>query len=248
MQIGTNSMAPHYASLHKKEQDKELDKLSSGTKLEATDPAMMQIAQALMSDATVMSQGIQNANESVAMLQIADGTLQNISKMTTDLEALGVRYNSASLNSEQKSMLEGEFKATTKAIDDALEQSSYNGQNLFGKNFTTSMGRSELSFSLPELDTSKLSIDDSDTLKDFRNTINDAISSIGSAQNGFQSSIDSLLSGRTAQLSAYSQMADTDIAQSVSSFNQENIMSQTAMFAQSHQQQLDHERVSALLA
>ena len=248
MQVNnTQSTSLNYINTHKKESEKELNKISSGRQISNMDPAMMQIAQALMSDATVMAQGIQNANENVAMLQIADGTLQNVSKMATDLEALNVRANSAALNSDQKAMLQSEFNAQVKAINDAMSQASYNGQSLFGKNFTTSLGSSEISVSIPELDTSKLELGNSDALKEFRDALNSAFSSIGSGMNAYESSINSLLTNRTNTLAAYSQMADTDIAQSVSNFQQENLLTQTSMFAQAQQNNIDQQRVMGLL-
>jgi len=248
MQINTSqSSALSYINTHKKESEKELNKISSGSQISNTDPAMMQIAQVLMSDATIMGQGIQNANESVAMLQIADGTLQNISKMATDLEALNVRANSAALNNDQKAMLQSEFNAQVKVINDAMSQASYNGQSLFGKSFTTSLGSSEISVNIPKLDTSKLELGNSDALKEFRDALNNAFSEIGSGMNAYKNSIDSLLTNRTNTLSAYSQMADTDIAQSVSNFQQENLLTQTSMFAQAQQSNINKNRVMALL-
>jgi len=248
MQVNnTQSSTLNYINNHKKNTEDSLNKIGSGKKLQLDDAAMMQIAQALMSDATIMGQGIQNANENVAMLQIADGTLQNVSQMATDLETLNVRANSAALNSDQKAMLSQEFNSQVKAMNDAMSSASYNGQSLFGKNFTTSLGSSEISVSIPQLDTSKLELGNSDTLKEFRESLNSAFSEIGSGMNAYSSSINSLLTTRTNTLAAYSQMADTDIAQSVSDFKNESTMTQTALYAQAHKNNIDQTRVMALL-
>jgi flagellin len=248
MKVNDTTHMINYLNNHTNNTKKSLDEISSGKKIQADDPAMMQIAQALMSDATVMSQGIQNANESVAMLQIADGVLQNVSKTATNLEALNVRANSAALNSDQKAMLESEYNSQVKAINDSLASASYNGISLFGNNFTTSLGDSEISFSIPQLDTSSLEFGNSDALKEFRDSINSAISEIGSAQNGFESSIKSLFQNKTSTLSAYSQMADADIAQSVNDFKKEDLLTQTTLFAQAQQNNLDQNRIASLLA
>ena len=238
----------NYINEHKKKTDEELGKIGSGTKVKATDAAMMQIAQALMSDATVMAQGIQNANENVAMLQIADGVLQSVSKTTTHLQELEVRANSASLNADQRKMIEAEYNAQVKAMNDAISEASYNGQSLFGKSFTTSLGKSEISVSIPELNTNDLALGNTDALKAFREQINSAASEIGSGMNAYTSSINSLLVARTNTLAAYSQMADTDIAESVSNFKNENLLTQSALFAQSHTNKLNQDRIQALLA
>ena len=234
-------------SFHKNETDKSLNSISSG-KNEEISPAMQQIANMMMSDASVMSQGVQNANESVAMLQIADGTLQNVSAMTTDLETLNVKANSAALSSDQKAMIQSEYNAQVKAINDAMSSASYNGQSLFGNDFTTSMGESSLSFSIPELDTSNLQLGDTEALKSFRTSINDAFSAIGSSTNAFTSSIDSLLANQTNTLASASNISDADMAESVTKFQQEDLMTQAAILAQAHTNNLNQDRVSALLA
>ena len=244
----TQSTSLNYINLHKKKANEALGDTAKGTKVEATDAAMMQIAQALMSDATVMAQGIQNANENVAMLQIADGVLQNVSDITTNLEALNVRANSASLNSDQKRMLAEEFNAQVKAIKDAVGSASYNGTPLFGKSFTTSLGKSEISVTIPEIKTDGLELGNDDALKAFRDTINEAFSNIGSGMNAYSSSINTLLVARTNTLAAYSQMADTDLAQSVSDFKNNDLLTQTGMFAQAQQHRINQERVLGLLS
>ena len=234
-------------SWHKTKEDTTLNAIGSGKK-EDISPAMQAIASMMMSDASVMGQGVQNANESVAMLQIADGTLQNVSAMTNDLETLNVKANSAALNSDQKAMLHNEYNTQVKAINDAMSSASYNGVSLFGKEFSTSMGDSSLSFSIPTLDTSNLQMGDNDALKSFREHINDAFSSIGSSTNAFSSSINALLANQTNTLSAASAISDTDMAESVTKFQQEDLMTQAAILAQVHKNELNQDRVSALLA
>ncbi len=244
----TKTATLNFINEHKKKADEELGKIGSGTKVKATDAAMMQIAQALMSDATVMAQGIQNANENVAMLQIADGVLQNLSQTTIHLQELEVRANSASLNADQKRMIESEYDAQVKAMNDAISQASYNGQPLFGRSFTTSLGNSEISVTIPKLNTEGLALGESDALEAFRESLQKAMSEIGSGMNAYTSSINSLLTTRTNTLAAYSQMADTDIAKSVNDFKNENLLTQSALFAQAHSNKLVQERVQTLLA
>ena len=244
----TKTATLNYVNEHKKKTDEELGKIGSATKIKATDAAMMQIAQALMSDATVMAQGIQNANENVAMLQIADGVLQSVSQTTTHLQELEVRASSASLNADQKKMIEAEYNAQVKAMNDAISQASYNGQSLFGKSFTTSFGDSEINVTIPELSTGELALGNSNALDIFKEQITTAASEIGSGMNAYTNSISSLLVARTNTLAAYSQMADTDMAESVSSFKNENLLTQSALFAQSHTNKLNQERIQALLA
>ena len=249
MKIATaKSATPNYINEHKKRSQEELQKLSSGTKLRATDAAMMQIAKALMSDASVMAQGIQNANENIAMLQIADGALRGVSQIATRLEELEVRANSASLNEEQKRMLASEYSAQVKAIQQTISEASYNGTPLFGKSFSSSIGKSEITVTLPKLNSDTLALGNSDALEAFKKSLQDAASQIGSGINAYTSAIDSLLVTRTNTLAAYSQMADSDVAKSVSNLKEEQLLTQSTLFASAHAKQLDQERTAALLA
>ena len=233
---------------HTQNTKKATNELSSGKKDLSLDPAMMMIAQALLSDATVFSQGIQNANESVAMLQIADGTMQNISQSTADLAALNVRYNSAALNSDQKAMLSQEFSAQVSAIDDMMQSSSYNGMSLFGKSVTTSLGDATLSTTIPSLDTSTLEIGNSDALEAFTKALTMAQSEVGSGINALSSATKNLFTQKSTTLSSYSQIADADIAQSVSDLQKSDLLMQSATLAQANSNKLDTNRVLALLA
>jgi flagellin len=182
------------------------------------------------------------------MLQIADGTLQSISEGATRLVELNVRANSAALNSDQRQMLQSEYDAQVTAMNGAMQQASYNSQPLFGKSFSTSLGNTEINFTIPSLDTSNLSLGDNDALELFRQSIESAFSQIGSSQNQFSSSLNALFETRSNTLKAYSQIADTDIAQSVSDLKDQNLLTQSALFAQAHQQDINKNRVSALLA
>jgi flagellin len=243
MKVNNSSNIINNINNHNKNATNELNKISNSKKLQIGDASLNQIAQALMSDASIMSQGIQNGNESVAMLQIADGTLQEISKITSDLEALQTRANSASLNNDQKAMLQKEFDTQVNAINDMINNTSYNNQSLFGKNFTTSLGDNDINLSIPDFDTSNLSLTNSDSLKSFRESINNAFSEIGSGINALSSSMNSLLTNRTSTLSAYSQIADTDIAQSVNEFDKEKLMQQASSFALAQQNSINSDSV-----
>ena len=219
---------------HLKSTEKELQKIASGKKTGPSDAASMQIAQAMMSDAAVMGRQIQNGNENIAMLQIAGGVAQNISEAAIRLGELNVRANSASLNADQKAMLQKEFDAQTKGMQEMIQSASFNGKRLFGE-------------SLPSLDVTGLQLGDGEALESFVKTLQTTISDIGSRVNAFTSEINNLLGRRSNTLFAYSQIADTDIAESVSDFKNEHLLAQSALFARAHNRALDQARIEELL-
>lgn len=231
----TQLSAMHLKAHHQKTKE-TIEETASGNKLKITDAAMMQIAQALLSDASVMSQSIQNANENIAMLQIANGALQNIAKGATRLQELNVRANSATLNDDQRAMVRKEFAAQQRAMHDAMQSATFNNKPLFE------------SASIGTLPLDDLSLGDTDAMERFTKSLQEITSSIGSEMNQHISSIDTLLVTRTNTLAAYSQMADTDIAKSVTTLKKEELSIQTASYAHAHGNVMDAQRVQTLLS
>ncbi len=219
---------------HLESAEKELRKIASAKKVDGSDAAMMQIARVLMSDAGMMGQKVQNDNETIAMLQISEGVMQNLGESVQKLAILNVRAGSDLRSADQKAMLQKEFDAQKKAMNDMIESASFNGKKLFGS-------------LLPSLDVSDLKLGESDTLDNFIQTLQAIQNDVGAKTNGFASEINSLLATRVNTLLAYSQIADTDIAKSVSEFKKENLLTQTALFAQAHSRDLDQERIKGLL-
>ncbi len=224
---------------HKQKEKESIEELSSGNKIKISDAAMMQIAEALLSDASVMSQSLQNANESIAMLQIADGVLQNISKGATKLQELNVRANSASLNSDQRAMLQKEFTAQKNAMNDAIQSATFQNKPLFGSDMQN--------INIPKLSPDALSLGDTNAIEEFVKSIESAAQEIGSGINEYVSSINNLLVSRTNTLAAYSQMADTDMAKSVTLLEKEGLLEQSTLYTQAHKNEMDTQRLQALL-
>ncbi|OHD89728.1 MAG: hypothetical protein A2W83_05585, partial [Sulfuricurvum sp. RIFCSPLOWO2_12_43_5] len=203
--------------------DKTLEKIAAAVELGMQDSASRSISDMLQSEISTMSQGLMNANDGVAMMQIAGGTLNSLSDQTQTLNDLSVRYNSASLNSSQKQELQGEFNRTVESMQQSIESSSFNGKTLFGNSSTLSLGESTISASLPELSTVSLSIDSQESIESYRNSLIQANSTVGSTTNGLISASNTLLDQITATSAAKSQIADTDMANAIKDFQQSNL-------------------------
>src|SRR3989338_4878506 len=111
--------------------DKTLEKIAAAVELGMQDSASRSISDMLQSEISTMSQGLMNANDGVAMMQIAGGTLNSLRDQTQTLNDLSVRYNSASLNSSQKQELQGEFNRTVESMQQSIESSTFNCKTLF---------------------------------------------------------------------------------------------------------------------
>jgi flagellin len=227
--------------------DKTLDKIAAAVELGMQDSASRSIADMLQSQISTMSQGLMNANDGVAMMQIAGGTLNSLSEQTQTLNDLSVRYNSASLNETQKQGLQSEFNRTVESMQQSIDSSSFNGKSLFGSTTTLSLGESTISASIPELSASSLSIDDQESIESYRDTLDQANSTIGSTTNGLISASNTLLEQITATSAAKSQIADTDMSNAIKDFQQSNLKLDIAQIAMAHRNDMMQQNVTRLL-
>lgn len=131
----SNNQILNLISQNKNSTDTTLEKLAATRELTGADSANLIISDALASQISSISQNVQNANETVSMYQIADSSLQAIGAGTERLNDLSVRYNSASLNSDQKAMLQEEFDAINQSMQDIANQTTYNGINLLSQSY-----------------------------------------------------------------------------------------------------------------
>ena len=248
MQIGFNNQTMlNNINQNKEAQANSIKKLSSGEEEKAIDPGIAMIASAMMSDILTDTQGVKNANSASAMMQIADGALSQVSEMGSKLQELSVASNNAGLSSSDRSALTAEFNATVKSINSSISSASFNGQELFGKDMTFSLGSSEISINLESINSSSLDITSQDSIKDFMKQVNSAMSNVGSTQNAIQSSADNLTNQMVQKSAAKSQMSDADIGEVMMKFQQNNIKLEASMLAQAHQNDISAQRVAELL-
>lgn len=227
--------------------DKTLEKIAAAQQLSMEDASARSIASMLQTQMSTMSQGLMNANDGISMMQIADGTLSNLSQQTQTLNDLSVRYNSASLNSTQKQALTQEFNRTTESMGQAISSATYNGQSLFGSNNTFSLGENSLNVSIGSLSPASLSITDSNGIQKYAEQISSAQSNVGSATNGLISASNTILDQLSATAAAKSQIADTDMAKAISDYQQNTTRLNAAQLAMVHQNSLLQQTVGRLL-
>jgi flagellin len=248
MQVNSNTPFFNSINLQKDKEEKELNKIGSGNQLQMDDAAMVSIANALMSDATVLSQGAQNANTGVSMMQIADGALKSMSEAATNLEALSVASNNAGLSSTQRAALQDEFNANVDVMKSSMENATFNGNSLFGRNMSLSIGNSEIDISVPNVNLDGLELNSSNSIESLRDSLNSAISTVGSNTTSLVSSQQNLYSAINVTSEAYSKIADTDVGESVMKFKNSELLLNASTLAQAHKNELDQNRVISLIA
>ncbi|MEA1917667.1 MAG: flagellin [Campylobacterota bacterium] len=248
MQINNNTPFLNSINLNKEKEDKELNKIGSGDQLELDDAAMVSIANALMSDANVLSQGAQNVNNGVSMMQIADGALQNMSEMATNLEALNVASNNAGLSSTQRDALQSEFNSNVDSMKQSMQSATFNGNSLFGRDASLSIGSGDIDISIPNVELDGVEMSSAQSIEGLRDSINSAISSVGSTTSALTSAGDNLYATINSTTAAYSQIADTDMAESVMKFKNSDLLLNASTIALAQKNELDQNRVLSLIA
>lgn len=221
---------------NKSDTDTVLEKIAATKELKGTDSASLIISDALSSQISSLTQTVQNANETISMYQIADSSLQAIQAGTDQLNELSVRYNSASLNSDQKAMVQEEFDAISQSMQDIASQTTYNGQNLLSSNY-----------GLDVTGLSELSVEDQEGIANFRENLSTLMQTTSDQINMASSSITNSLTAITNLSSANSQIAETPLDQKITQMKSDDIKLTSSVLAQVHQNNMMQQSISALL-
>ncbi len=232
----SNTQVLNSITQNKSNTDSVLEKIGATKELSGKDSASLIISDALASQISTLSQSVQNANETISMNQIADSSLQALQAGTDKLNQLSVRYNSASMNSDQKAMLQQEFTAVSKSMQDITDQTTYNGQNLLSSNY-----------GLDVSGLGSLSISDQQGISNFSDTISSLSSVVGGRINSASSDITNSLTAVTNLSSANSQISETPMDQKIASLNSDQIKLTSSVLAQIHQNSVMQQNISALL-
>lgn len=225
---------------------KELEKIAAAKQLAATDPSGTMIADMLAMEASSLGQGVKNANDAVAYLQIADGALKGVSDGTMRLNELSVAYNNAALGTDAKNALLDEASKLKEGMGNMLDQASFNGKSVFG-DASFYVGNGSISASITRPDVSSADITNQDSVLALQQNVSSTRANVGSTINQAYSSINVDMAAVVSQSAAASQISDTDMAQASTDFNSEYLKSNAALFAAAHSSQYLASQVSRLL-
>ncbi|MBE0492286.1 MAG: flagellin [Sulfurospirillum sp.] len=250
MKIGNsfNTQNANYINQNKTLAEQALSKIGATRELSGKDTSNLLIADALNSQISTLTQGVQNSNDAIGILQIADASLANITINADKLQELSVRYNSAALNSDQKNMLTVEFNDTQKAMQDIVQSTTYNGKAILNDSMSFETGSGVVSTGPMEVGgLNGLSIENQDGIQNFRQNIDTTRASIGSSMQQFAVGITNSLAAVSNLTSAASQIQEAPMDTKINDFNLAQLKLESASMAQVHQNEMLQKRVSALL-
>lgn len=115
-----------------REQSKSLEKLSTGMRINraSDDAAGLSVSEQLRTQIRGMNRAKSNAQDGIALLQIAEGAANEMSSMLQRMRELAIQSSNDTLTSTDRGYLDQEFKALTNEIDRISKTSNYNGQTL----------------------------------------------------------------------------------------------------------------------
>lgn len=117
---------------------KSLERLSSGLKINsaADDASGMTIADSLRSQASALGQAINNANEGVGIIQIADRAIDEQLKILDTIKVKATQAATAGQSRDASKAIQSDISRLIGVLDSIGNTTSYNGQSLLSGQWT----------------------------------------------------------------------------------------------------------------
>lgn len=232
----SNTQVLNLITQNKSQTDLMLEKINATRELSGKDGANLVVSDALSSQIASLSQGVQNANETIGMYQIADASIQAIQSGADKLGDLSVRFNNVALETDQKAMLQKQFNDISTSMQDIAAQTTYNGQNLLSS-----------TYGLDVSGLNNLSINDQEGIANFRENLTALSSTISSQLHSASSTITSSLTAMTNLSSANAQISEKPLDQKIAEISSDQIKLTSSVLTQIHQNNMMQQNISALL-
>ncbi|MBT4978307.1 MAG: hypothetical protein HOL51_14950 [Gemmatimonadetes bacterium] len=247
----------------------QIEKASSGMRINRSsdDPAGLALANGIHSDIYAMAEGSRNIQQSIQMLQVAEGALSQITEMVQRMKSLATQSASSTYSDTNRPGANAEFQALKNEIDRIAEFTTYNGMHLLDSadEYTIQAGASEASNDVsriaigdmramgPELSLDSVTVDTLENSQDAIDRLETALLSItskrnhiGAFQNRLGLSVETTANITASMLATESDVRSADIAQTLSSLTSSQIMMQTAGSLAS-EADIDIDRILSLL-
>lgn len=246
------------------EQDKSMEKLSSGQRINRAgdDAAGLAISEKLKADIRGTRQATRNAGDGISMIQTAEGGLNEVSNILVRLRELSVQTASDTIGDAERKFSDLEFQNLVQEVERISQSTSFNGTSLLSGqggvlDFQIGTGNDEKNDRLSydaggtnagaehigvgglNLLTKGSSQENLGKIDQAINMISGSRAGLGAMQNRLSSTI-SNLEVKTENLSAAnSRIRDTDVAEESASLARANILtaSSTSVLAQANNSQ-----------
>lgn len=259
--------------------NKALNRISTGLAINSAsdNSSALAIVQNLNAQTSGLSQAIENVNNGLASLQIADSAINEQSQILNQVKENLLQASTDTTSQNGRENLLKDIKSLLENFDNIASSTKYNEQNLLQKSTNEQDPSNALQFQAGEkseniIESSSIQSNTQGTnLSDLLNQdsssftaqsarnylenidealtiINDFRSELGANQNQLQSSSQNLLSQYTQTNISISSIQDVDYAKEVSNFSKQNILAQIGSFSAVQANNINQNNVSKLLS
>ena len=242
--------------------DKSLERLSSGFRINRAgdDAAGLAISENLKAQVRGLKQASRNAQDGVSLVQVAEGSLNEISSILIRLRELSVQAASDTIGPVERQFLNVEYDQLVSEIDRIADGTEFNGTQLLsgtGSVLDFQVGTrndpniDRLSFDASKADANAAalgvnltSVADKASAQNALSALDSAIVSVsamradfGAIQNRLQSTISNLAVSVENMAAANSRIRDVDVAEETAELTKNNILlnAGTSVLAQANQ-------------
>jgi flagellin len=242
--------------------DKSLERLSSGYRINRAgdDAAGLAISENLRAQVRGLKQASRNAQDGVSLVQVAEGSLNEISSILIRLRELSVQAASDTIGPVERQFLNVEYDQLVSEIDRIADGTEFNGTQLIsgtGSILDFQVGTrndpniDRLSFDASKADANSAalgvnltSVADKASAQNSLSAIDSAIVSVsamradfGAIQNRLQSTIGNIAVSVENLSAANSRIRDVDVAEETADLTKSNILlnAGTSVLAQANQ-------------
>ena len=123
---------------------RELERLSSGLRINraADNASGLVISEVMRGEISGLNQNVRNAEHAANLIQVAEGSLQEVSNILIRMRDLAMQSASSTLNNKNREAVVAEFASLRTEIDRIAESTTYNKQSLlvgFGNRVSDSL-------------------------------------------------------------------------------------------------------------
>ena len=236
---------------------KSTEKLSSGYKINraADDAAGLSISEKMRRQIRGLSQASLNAQDGISCVQTAEGALAEVEEMLQRMNELAVKAENGTLASEDREAIDAEIQQLVSEIDRVASTTTFNEQNLLDGSFSDralqvgAESGQHIDMSIQAMNAQALNIQSVSAAtvsgaQELNGAVKEAIkvvsrqrSNLGAVQNRLEHTIKNLDNVVENTTSAESTIRDTDMAEEMVRYSNQNILQQAgqAMLAQANQ-------------
>ncbi len=232
-------------------QARSMERMASGSRINkaADDAAGLAISENFKAGIRSLKQASRNANDGVSLIQVAEGSMNEVSNILVRLRELSIQAASDTLNVTERSFVDKEVQQLKAEVDRIANSTEFNGRKLLsggegplefqiGKNNNAMQDRlvfesEQLVSTAERLGIGMVSTSTKESAQNNLAQIDGALlrlnenrANLGALQNRLQSTINNLDIYRENTEAANSRIRDTDMAEESSILMKNNILTQ----------------------